>query len=139
MTGTNSVELVECPRDAMQGLHHYIPAEMKVEYLNQLLRAGFNTLDFGSFVSPKAIPQLRDTAEVLAKLDRGASSTSLLAIVANERGAKEALSFSEIDFLGFQHKCALQWHVHAIEADLAKAAKLPQKLLGVATPLNPDH
>jgi len=101
MTGTNSVELVECPRDAMQGLHHYIPAEMKVEYLNQLLRAGFNTLDFGSFVSPKAIPQLRDTAEVLAKLDRGASSTSLLAIVANERGAKEALSFSEIDFLGF--------------------------------------
>lgn len=85
----------------MQGLHDFIPTQQKVAYLNQLLKVGFHTLDFGSFVSPKAIPQMRDTAEVLPQLDRSNSSTKLLAIVANERGAVEALEHSEIDFLGF--------------------------------------
>lgn len=97
---SDNVELVECPRDAMQGIAHYIPVETKVRYLNQLLRTGFEVLDFGSFVSPKAIPQLRDTAEVLSKLDLN-SKTKLLAIVANVRGAEDALSHDAISYIGF--------------------------------------
>ena len=97
----SELKIIECPRDAMQGLHEFIPTDHKAEYINRLLKVGFDTLDFGSFVSPKAIPQLRDTAEVLAKLDRGYSDTKLLAIVVNERGAKDALHFDEIDYLGF--------------------------------------
>ncbi|MBC6609642.1 hydroxymethylglutaryl-CoA lyase [Hymenobacter sp. BT507] len=95
------MQLIECPRDAMQGLADFIPTATKIAYLNQLLRVGFSTLDFGSFVSAKAIPQLRDTAEVLAGLDTGNSPTELLAIVANLRGAETAAGFSEIAYLGF--------------------------------------
>ena len=93
--------LVECPRDAMQGRSDFIPTATKTAYLQQLLAVGFDTLDFGSFVSPKAIPQLRDTAEVLAGLDLSRTQTRLLAIVANRRGAETALTHPEIDFLGF--------------------------------------
>ena len=95
------MKLIECPRDAMQGLADFIPTATKTAYLNQLLRVGFDTLDFGSFVSPKAIPQLRDTAEVLAGLDLSASKTKLLAIVANLRGAETAAGYPEIQYLGF--------------------------------------
>jgi hydroxymethylglutaryl-CoA lyase len=94
-------KLIECPRDAMQGLHHFIETSTKVRYLNQLLKVGFDTLDFGSFVSPKAIPQLRDTAEVLSQLDLESVQTKLLAIVANTRGAETACTFKEISYLGF--------------------------------------
>ena len=96
----NDVKIIECPRDAMQGLHDFIPTETKISYLNTLLKCGFDTIDFGSFVSPKAIPQLRDTAEVLNKLEL-TNSTKLLAIIANERGAKDACNFEEINYLGF--------------------------------------
>lgn len=92
---------MECPRDAMQGLKWFIPTETKVAYLNSLLRVGFDTLDFGSFVSPKAIPQMRDTAAVLGQLNLDQSTTRLLAIVANLRGAEDALHFPEIHYLGF--------------------------------------
>ena len=95
------MKIIECPRDAMQGILQYIPAETKAEYINALLRVGFDTIDFGSFVSPKAIPQLRDTADVLNRLDLEKTNSSLLAIVANERGAKEACNFEEINYLGF--------------------------------------
>lgn len=95
------VQLIECPRDAMQGIHTFIETEKKVSYINSLLKCKFDTLDFGSFVSPKAIPQLRDTAEVLEQLDLSASNTRLLAIIANARGAEDALNFEEIDFLGY--------------------------------------
>lgn len=95
----SSLKLVECPRDAMQGIHDFIPTSLKVEYLNLLLKCGFDTLDFGSFVSPKAIPQLKDTAEVLEQLEN--SETKLLAIVANGRGAETATQFDRIDYLGF--------------------------------------
>jgi hydroxymethylglutaryl-CoA lyase len=95
------VRITECPRDAMQGIKDHIPAQTKAAYINQLLKVGFSRLDFGSFVSPKAIPQMRDTAEVLRLLERGSSTTDLLAIIANERGASEASSFEEIRFLGF--------------------------------------
>ncbi len=96
-----SVKIIECPRDAMQGMEEFIPTEKKARYINQLLTVGFDTLDFGSFVSPKAIPQLRDTAEVLSKLDLSNTATKLLAIVANRRGAEDACSFEEIDYLGY--------------------------------------
>ncbi|ODT34815.1 MAG: hydroxymethylglutaryl-CoA lyase [Niabella sp. SCN 42-15] len=93
--------LVECPRDAMQGWSHFIPTEQKVAYLNQLLKADFDILDFGSFVSPKAIPQLADTKEVIPQLDMSTTKSKLLAIVANTRGAEEAVVYDEISFLGF--------------------------------------
>lgn len=95
------IKLVECPRDAMQGWEAWIPTEQKIQYLNSLLKVGFDTLDFGSFVSAKAIPQLRDTKEVLAGLDLSTTKTKLLAIVANVRGAEEAAAFNEIRYLGF--------------------------------------
>ncbi len=94
------MKIIECPRDAMQGWHDFIPTEKKIDYLNLLLTCGFDVLDFGSFVSPKAIPQMRDTAEVLKNLNLQ-SKTKLLAIIANERGAQDACSFEEIDFLGY--------------------------------------
>ena len=96
----SAIKIIECPRDAMQGLESFVPTELKVAYINLLLKCGFDTLDFGSFVSPKAIPQMRDTAMVLDKLER-VSSTKLLAIIANERGAEDALCFPEIACLGF--------------------------------------
>jgi len=96
----SAIKIIECPRDAMQGLESFVPTELKVAYINLLLKCGFDTLDFGSFVSPKAIPQMRDTAMVLDKLEQ-VSSTKLLAIIANERGAEDALCFPEIACLGF--------------------------------------
>lgn len=96
-----SIQITECPRDAMQGVEQWIPTETKVRYLNALLKVGFNVLDFGSFVSPKAIPQLRDTADVLNQLDLSHTQTKLLAIIANERGAADACAFEPIHFLGY--------------------------------------
>ncbi len=97
----SSIKITECPRDAMQGIHQFIPTELKATYINLLLQVGFDTIDFGSFVSAKAIPQLRDTTEVLAKLDLSATSSKLLAIVANYRGAEEAVKHPEITYLGY--------------------------------------
>lgn len=97
----NKFKLVECPRDAMQGLHHFVPTALKSEYLNLLLQVGFDTLDFGSFVSHKAIPQMADTEQVLENLDLSLSSTKLLAIVANLRGVENAVKHAAIDYLGF--------------------------------------
>jgi hydroxymethylglutaryl-CoA lyase len=95
------IKLTECPRDAMQGIHQFIPTELKIKYITQLLKCGFETLDFGSFVSPQAIPQLKDTAEVLEGIDLSSGNTELLAIIANLRGAKDACNFEEISYLGF--------------------------------------
>lgn len=97
----NEIQLIECPRDAMQGWKHFIPTEKKVEYINSLLEVGFDTIDFGSFVSPKAIPQMADTKDVVGKLEVGSSRSKLLAIVANFRGAEEAVVYDEITYLGF--------------------------------------
>lgn len=95
------MKIIECPRDAMQGIKEFIPTERKIEYLNKLLKIGFDTLDFGSFVSPKAIPQLADTAEVIEGIDLSLSNTELLAICANFRGAEDIVKFEEIRYLGF--------------------------------------
>ena len=91
--------LTECPRDAMQGIKEFIPTELKIKYLNALLEVGFDRLDFGSFVSPKAIPQLQDTPKIMEHLI--SSRTKLLAIIANERGAADAVKFNQITFLGY--------------------------------------
>lgn len=96
-----NMKIIECPRDAMQGIEQFIPTQKKADYINSLLKVGFDTIDFGSFVSPKAIPQLRDTAEVLGKLDLGNTRSKLLAIIANVRGAQDAVAFNEIHYLGF--------------------------------------
>lgn len=96
-----SIKLIECPRDAMQGWKTFIPTEKKIEYINSLLKVGFDTIDFGSFVSPKAIPQMSDTKEVVKKLGIEVPGTKLLAIIANQRGAEEASMFDEISYLGF--------------------------------------
>src|SRR5690349_7365517 len=95
------IKLVECPRDAMQGWKHFIPTEKKIEYINSLLQVGFDTIDFGSFVSPKAVPQMADTWEVIARLKVESAKSNLLAIVANVRGAEDAMSFDQIHYLGF--------------------------------------
>lgn len=95
------IQVVECPRDAMQGISEFISTEKKAEYINMLLKVGFHTVDFGSFVSPKAIPQMRDTADVLSRLDVDQTDSKLLAIVANKRGALEACSFDQITYLGY--------------------------------------
>ena len=97
----NKIHMVECPRDAMQGWKHFIPAAKKVEYINALLKVGFDTIDFGSFVSPKAIPQMADTKEVISQLSMVNSRSKLLAIVANVRGAEDAAVYDEITYLGF--------------------------------------
>lgn len=95
------MKIIECPRDALQGLEEFVPTNAKIAYINQLLKVGFDTIDFGSFVSPKAIPQLKDTAEVLQGLDLDNTTSKLLAIVANVRGAEQAVVHEEINYLGF--------------------------------------
>jgi hydroxymethylglutaryl-CoA lyase len=120
-TDIQTVKLVECPRDAMQGLHDFIPTATKAAYLNQLLRVGFDTLDFGSFVSPKAIPQMRDTAEVLQSLDLSSTGTKLLAIVANERGATDACAFEEISYLGYPFSISETFQLRNTNATIAES------------------
>jgi len=100
MTG-QPIKLTECPRDAMQGIHDFIPTELKAAYINLLLQVGFDTIDFGSFVSPKAIPQMQDTAEVLKRLNLSNTRSKLLAIIANYRGAEDACKYDEISYLGY--------------------------------------
>lgn len=123
--------IVECPRDAMQGWAHFIPTEKKINYLNQLLKVGFDVLDFGSFVSPKAIPQLADTKDVVRKLDMGSTQTKLLAIVANKRGAEEAVQYDEITYLGFPFSISETFQLRntnkTIAASLAEVEEM-QKL-----------
>jgi hydroxymethylglutaryl-CoA lyase len=117
------IQLIECPRDAMQGIPDFIDTAIKAAYINQLLEVGFHTIDFGSFVSPKAIPQMRDTAEVLDMLDLHKAKSKLLAIVANVRGAEDALQFSEIDFLGFPLSVSETFQQRNTNASIADALK----------------
>ena len=122
------IKLIECPRDAMQGLKPFIPTEKKAAYINQLLRVGFDTIDFGSFVSPKAIPQMRDTADVLARLDLSQTQSKLLAIVANRRGARDAATFPAIDYLGYPFSISETFQLRntnaTIEESLERVAQI---------------
>ncbi len=124
------IKLIECPRDAMQGLHTFIPTEIKAGYINQLLKVGYDTIDFGSFVSPKAIPQMRDTADVLSKLKLDDTDTKLLAIVANRRGAVDACSFDEISYLGYPFSVSNTFQVRntnsTIEESLVRVQEIQE-------------
>lgn len=122
------MKIIECPRDAMQGMHDFIPTQTKTDYINQLLKVGFDTIDFGSFVSPKAIPQLRDTAEVLAGLDLANTSSKLLAIVANLRGAEAAVQFDEIQYLGFPLSISESFQQRNTNKSIAQAMETLQEI-----------
>ena len=124
----SSIKIVECPRDAMQGIHHFIPTEVKVDYINSLLKVGFNTIDVGSFVSPKSIPQMRDTADVLTRLDLVSSSAKLLTIVANRRGAEEALRFDEISYLGYPFSISETFQHRNTNSTIAQSLELVTSL-----------
>jgi len=128
MAENMQVRLVECPRDAMQGWPQFIPTGKKIEYLNSLLRVGFDTLDFGSFVSPKAIPQMADTREVLAGLDTSQSPTRLLAIVANPRGAEEAAAFEQISYLGFPFSVSETFQLRNTNASMGEALRRVEEI-----------
>ncbi|MEY4902919.1 MAG: hypothetical protein RLZZ292_734, partial [Bacteroidota bacterium] len=128
--------LVECPRDAMQGIKEFIPTETKISYINQLLQVGFDTLDFGSFVSPKAIPQMRDTAEVLAGLDLSATQTKLLAIVANQRGAADAAAFPEISYLGYPFSISETFQLRNTNATIEESLHRVEEIQAICTQSN---
>jgi hydroxymethylglutaryl-CoA lyase len=125
------LKIIECPRDAMQGIHTFIPTASKVAYINQLLDCGFDTIDFGSFVSPKAIPQMRDTAEVLNGLNLNTFS-KLLAIVANERGATDAASFEEIHYLGYPFSISEQFQQRNTNTSIEDSLFQVEKLQSIA-------
>ncbi len=126
----NPIKLVECPRDAMQGLHDFVPTQLKIEYLNLLLKVGFDTLDFGSFVSPKAIPQMRDTEEVLAGLDLS-GNTKLLAIVANLKGVENAVKHSEISYLGFPFSISETFQQRNTNSSIAQSLHTVEEMLNL--------
>jgi hydroxymethylglutaryl-CoA lyase len=125
------IKLIECPRDAMQGLHDFIPTESKAAYINLLLQVGFDTIDFGSFVSEKAIPQLKDTREVLTKLDRNGSTTKLLAIVANVRGATEASTHESIEYLGFPFSISETFQFRNTNSSILQSLDTVKQLLDI--------
>jgi len=122
------IKLIECPRDAMQGIKEFIPTASKASYINQLLKVGFDTLDFGSFVSPKAIPQMRDTREVLEQLDLTQTSTKLLAIVANQRGGQEAAQYPEIHYLGYPFSISETFQLRNTNATIEESIERVQQI-----------
>ena len=127
------VKIIECPRDAMQGIKsHFISTEKKALYINSLLKVGFDTIDFGSFVSPKAIPQMRDTAAVLDKLDLTKTESKLLAIIANIRGAKDASQFEEIDYLGYPFSISENFQMRNTHKTIAESITTLEAILNIA-------
>lgn len=131
-----SVKLIECPRDAMQGIKSFIPTDEKVKYIQSLLRCGFDTIDFGSFVSPKAIPQMQDTAEVLSMLDLSQTQSKLLAIVANTRGAEDASKFPEIDYLGYPFSISENFQMRNTHKTIAESVDVLKSILDIAKASN---
>lgn len=115
------IQIIECPRDAMQGIHEFIDTDTKVAYLNQLLKVGFAVLDCGSFVSPKYVPQMRDTAEVLDRLELDGTDTKLSVIVANERGAHDAAQFDQVSYMGFPFSISETFQVRNTNSTMAQA------------------
>jgi hydroxymethylglutaryl-CoA lyase len=130
------LKIIECPRDAMQGLHDFIPTDVKVDYINSILDCGFDTVDFGSFVSPKAIPQMRDTAEVLELLNP--SDSKLLSIVVNERGANLAVQFERIDYLGFPFSVSEQFQQRNTNSSIEDAFTRVEAIQNLARKYNKE-
>ena len=133
------VKLIECPRDAMQGIKsHFIPTELKAKYINSLLNVGFDTIDFGSFVSPKAIPQMRDTDKVLNLLDLSSTRSKLLAIVANVRGANDACVFEEIDYLGYPFSISENFQMRNTHKTISESVDILRDILNIANRHNKE-
>lgn len=126
------IKLIECPRDAMQGIKSFIPTDKKAAYIQSLLRCGFDTIDFGSFVSPKAIPQMSDTAEVLSRLDLSTTRSKLLAIVANTRGARDAATHPEIDYLGYPFSISENFQMRNTHKTIAESVETLREILEIA-------
>ncbi|WP_159023009.1 hydroxymethylglutaryl-CoA lyase [Formosa sp. L2A11] len=132
------VKIIECPRDAMQGIKAFIPTDRKVQYIQSLLRVGYDTIDFGSFVSPKAIPQMVDTAEVLSRLDLSKTVSKLLAIIANTRGAEDASKHKEIDYLGYPFSISENFQMRNTHKTIAESVETLQKVLNIADQRNKE-
>jgi hydroxymethylglutaryl-CoA lyase len=132
MLMSETVKIVECPRDAMQGIKAFIPTEAKIRYIQALLNCGFDTIDFGSFVSPRAIPQMADTAEVLSGLDLEKSTSKLLAIVANLRGAEEACQHDEIRYLGYPFSISENFQMRNTHKTIEQSVEILGEILQVA-------
>lgn len=132
------IKLIECPRDAMQGLHEFIPTDKKVAYIQSLLRCGFDTIDVGSFVSPKAIPQMADTAEVLSRLDFSTTKSKFLAIVANTRGAEEASKFEVVDYLGYPFSISENFQMRNTHKTIAESVEILNEILEIADKNNKE-
>ena len=130
------MKLIECPRDAMQGLHDFIPTDLKATYINLLLQVGFDTIDFGSFVSPKAIPQLRDTTAVLAQLDLSNTKTKLLAIVANLRGVEDAIKHEAINYLGFPFSISETFQQRNTNSSISQSLNTVEQMLNLCDQSN---
>lgn len=130
------VKIIECPRDAMQGIKSIIPTHIKVQYIQSLLRVGFDTIDFGSFVSPKSIPQMADTKAVLSGLDLSNTSSKLLAIVANKRGAIDASEFEEIDYLGFPFSISEIFQMRNTHKTIQESMSTLKAILDIASNCN---
>lgn len=138
MNAETNLKLVECPRDAMQGIHEFIPTEKKINYINSLLSVGFDTIDFGSFVSPKAIPQMRDTAEVLNGLNLDQTTSKLLGIVANQRGAEDAVQFDEITYLGYPFSISEVFQMRNTNKTIAESEALVADLVNICDKHNKE-
>jgi hydroxymethylglutaryl-CoA lyase len=134
----NKIKIIECPRDAMQGIKPFIPTERKVDYIQSLLRVGFDTIDFGSFVSPKAIPQMVDTAEVLAQLDLSQTTSKLLAIIANTQGAEMASVHKKIQYLGFPFSISENFQMRNTHKTIAESLITLQEILEIADKTNKE-
>ncbi|WP_321826803.1 hydroxymethylglutaryl-CoA lyase [Maribacter dokdonensis] len=134
----SKIKIVECPRDAMQGIKKFIPTDEKLRYLQSLLGCGFDTLDFGSFVSPKAIPQMVDTAEVLSKLDLSKTKSKLLSIVANVRGAEDAVTHAEVDYLGFPFSISENFQMRNTHKTIAQSVETLQEIFNIADAANKE-
>ena len=135
----NKVKIIECPRDAMQGIKtHFISTNAKARYINSLLNVGFDTIDFGSFVSPKAIPQMRDTAAVLSKLDLSQTQSKLLAIIANIRGANDASQFEEISYLGYPFSISENFQMRNTHKTIHQSIKELEEILSIASKNNKE-
>ncbi len=138
MLHSNKVKIIECPRDAMQGLKDFIPTEKKIQYIQALLRVGFDTIDFGSFVSAKVIPQMQDTAEVLQSLDLSQTQSKLLAIVASSRGAEDAAQHQAIDYLGFPFSISENFQMRNTHKTIAESVVALQEILEIAQKNNKE-
>ncbi len=129
---SKTIKIIECPRDAMQGIKTFIPTENKVRYIQSLLNCGFDTIDFGSFVSPRAIPQMVDTADVLKQLDLSKTSSKLLAIVANVRGARDAAEYGSINYLGYPFSISENFQMRNTHKTIAQSVETLKEILAIS-------